>query len=354
MQYNAVGINHETWFTQVRVNGKDAMPKMREIARQRIAAAPEMNAPVGSVAPWVPVVSPYGNGVDPFSWQRLLTFGGFPAPLDRHVTEFFSQLFRSGAYFGKTLGVDEFSFEGTIAAGDRIFDQMQAACLVVGATIVGGHTEVTPGLSRPIVVGTLLGTVMRDRLVMPDGAQPGDAIILTKRLAVEATAIMAREKAQELSAAFDEPFLQRCRRYLRSPGISVMRDAQIATQAGHIHAMHDPTEGGVATALYEMAAAAQVEVRIDPRAVMIYPETQTLCNHFGLDPWGVIASGSLLVAVGAAEADRVVEALQSNQIEAAVIGHVVGKSDRPIVLTEFEDRCEPLRMFMQDEIAKLF
>ena len=237
---------------------------------------------------------------------------------------------------------------------DRIFDQMQAACLVVGATIVGGHTEVTTDLTRPIVVGMLLGTVTRDRLVMPDGAQPGDAIILTKRLAVEATAIMAREKAQELSAAFDEPFLQRCRRYLRSPGISVMRDAQIATQAGHIHAMHDPTEGGVATALYEMAAAAQVEVRIDPRAVMIYPETQTLCNHFGLDPWGVIASGSLLVAVGAAEADRVVEALQSNQIEAAVIGHVVGKSDRPIVLTEFEDRCEPLRMFMQDEIAKLF
>ena len=237
---------------------------------------------------------------------------------------------------------------------DRIFDQMQAACIAVGATIVGGHTEVTSGLSRPIVMGTLLGTVTRDRLVMPDGAQPGDAIILTKRLAVEATAIIAREKAQELSAAFDGPFLQHCRRFLRSPGISVMRDAQIATQAARIHAMHDPTEGGVATALYEMAAAAQVEVRIDPRAVMIYPETQTLCDHFGLDPWGVIASGSLLVAVGAAEADRVVEALQSNQIEAAVIGHVVGKSDRPIVLTEFEDRCEPLRRFTRDEIAKLF
>ena len=139
---------------------------------------------------------------------------------------------------------------------DRIFDQMRSACADVGAIIVGGHTEVTDDLTRPIVMGTLLGAVARDRLITPDGAQPGDAIILTKRLAVEATSLMAREKAEELSAAFDEPFLQHCRRFLHEPGISVLRDAQIAAQAGHIHAMHDPTEGGVATALNEMAVAA--------------------------------------------------------------------------------------------------
>lgn len=126
MQYNAVGINHETWFTQVRVKGKDALPAMREIARQHVAAAPEMNAPVGSVAPWAPVRSPYGNGVDPFSWQLLLTFGGFPAPLDRHVTEFFPQFFRDGTYYGMRLGVDAFSFEGTIQSGDDGYEQMKA------------------------------------------------------------------------------------------------------------------------------------------------------------------------------------------------------------------------------------
>ena len=126
MQYNAVGINHETWFTQVRVKGNDAMPALREIARQHVAAAPEMDAPVGSAAPWVPVVSPYGNGVDPFSWQLLLTFGGFPAPLDRHVTEFFPQFFRDGTYYGMRLGVDAFSFEGTIQSGDDGYEQMKA------------------------------------------------------------------------------------------------------------------------------------------------------------------------------------------------------------------------------------
>src|SRR5512137_1090065 len=89
---------------------------------------------------------------------------------------------------------------------EQIFDQLRAACVDVGATIVGGHTEVTTDLTRPIVIGTLLGTVARDRLITPEGAQPGDVIILTKRLAVEATSIMAREKTEELSRAFDEPF----------------------------------------------------------------------------------------------------------------------------------------------------
>jgi thiamin-phosphate kinase len=237
---------------------------------------------------------------------------------------------------------------------DSIFDQMRTACAEVGATIVGGHTEVTHDLTRPIVMGTLLGTVARNRLITPEGAQPGDAIVLTKRLAVEATAIMAREKAAELSTAFAEPFLQRCRHFLREPGISVLREAQLAVQAGRIHAMHDPTEGGVATALNEMAVAAQVDLLIRLDAVPIYSETQALCDYFELDPWGAIASGSLLMAVEAAETDRVVEDLRRNQIEATVIGHVIARSDRPIVLAEFDDRHEPLRAFDQDEIAKLF
>ena len=237
---------------------------------------------------------------------------------------------------------------------DHIFDQMRTACAAIGATIVGGHTEVTYALTRPIVMGTLLGTVARDRWVRPDGAQPGDKVILTKRLAVEATSIMAREKAGELRGAFTAAFLQRCRRFLYEPGISVWRDAQVALQAGGVHAMHDPTEGGVATALNEMAVAAQVNLHIRREAVPIYSETQALCDHFGLDPWGVIASGSLLIAVGAAEADRVVDALQHNQVEATIIGQVIDKSDQPVVLADLADRREPLRAFERDEIAQLF
>jgi hydrogenase maturation factor len=240
------------------------------------------------------------------------------------------------------------------AAIDRIFEQMRAACADIGATIVGGHTEVTYDLTRPIVMGTLLGTVTPDRLITPDGAQPGDAIILTKQLAVEATAIMAREKAHALSSTFDAAFLWRCQSFLHKPGISVLPDAQVAQSVARVHAMHDSTEGGLATALQEMAVAAQVNLQINAQSVPIYPETQALCDHFQIDPWGVIASGSLLLAVEAAEADRVVEALRRDQIEAAVIGQVIARSDQPIVLAASGNQLEPLRTFARDEIARLF
>jgi hydrogenase expression/formation protein HypE len=237
---------------------------------------------------------------------------------------------------------------------DHIFEQMHAACAELGVTIVGGHTEVTYDLTRPIVSGMLLGTVPPDRLVQPAGLRPGDALILTKRLAVEATSIIAREKAAELAGRFDEAFLQRCRRFLHAPGISVLKDAQLALRVGHVHAMHDPTEGGVATALVEMALAGQADLEVEVEAVPIYAETQQLCAHFNLDPWGVIASGSLLLAVAAAEADRVVEQLRRESIEASVMGRVLARSDRPIVLEKRGEERRPLRTFARDEIARLF
>lgn len=126
LRYNAVGINHQTWFTDVRAGGRDAMPALRRIAEERVALAPPMDTPPGEGGAWVREASPFGNGVDPFAWHLLLTFGAFPAPLDRHVTEFFPQFFRSGTYYGMRLGVDAFSFEGTIQTGDQGYEAMKA------------------------------------------------------------------------------------------------------------------------------------------------------------------------------------------------------------------------------------
>jgi len=103
LRYTAIGINHLTWFTEVRANGRDLLPVLHEIAAHK--ATPDDN---------------------PFSWQLLRLFGAFPAVLDRHVTEFFPQIFRTGSYYGRTLGVDAFSFEGTIASGDRKYAEMHA------------------------------------------------------------------------------------------------------------------------------------------------------------------------------------------------------------------------------------
>jgi alpha-galactosidase len=121
LQYIATGINHLTWFTHVQVGEQDAMPRLRAIAAERAARPPEP-LPVGD--------SPYESPEDnPFAWRLMHWFGAFPAVLDRHVTEFFPQFFRDGAYWHKRLGVDAFSFEGTIADGDRTFAEMSAVAL---------------------------------------------------------------------------------------------------------------------------------------------------------------------------------------------------------------------------------
>ena len=125
LSYNAVGINHLTWFTEMRVDGQDAMPRLHAVADTVLARLAEAQAAHQAGAPMPHNGSPFESSMKyPYSWQCLKWFNAFPAPLDRHVTEFFPQFFREGSYYGKTLGVDEYSFEGTIAVGDAIYAQM--------------------------------------------------------------------------------------------------------------------------------------------------------------------------------------------------------------------------------------
>jgi hydrogenase maturation factor len=215
---------------------------------------------------------------------------------------------------------------------------------------VGGHTEITYGINRPIVVGCMLGEVAPERLVRPDGVRAGDVLLLTKGIAVEGTAIVAREKGDEL-AGLDRSLIQRCQGFLYEPGISVVRDAAVATAAGEVHAMHDPTEGGLATGLWELAEAAQVGLEVDETAIPILPETQILCARLGLDPLGLIASGALLLAVAPGDAAAIAAALEEAGIAVARIGRVVERA-RGIVLRSATGE-RPLPRFERDEIARI-
>jgi hydrogenase expression/formation protein HypE len=235
---------------------------------------------------------------------------------------------------------------------DSIFEQIAGACGRLQVTLAGGHTEITHGLDRPIVVGHMLGEVMPERLVATAGARVGDDLIVTKGVAVEATAIIAREKAEALRGVLDAGTLQRCRGFLHDPGISVVRDAQIAQAAGTVHAMHDPTEGGLATGLWEVAQAAGVGLEIDEAAIPLLPETAALCTHFGLDPLGIIASGALLIACPPAETDTIVAALIEAGIWATILGRVVEREQGCRLVSSHGER--PLPTFGRDEIARLF
>lgn len=232
-----------------------------------------------------------------------------------------------------------------------IFEQLHTAGHDIGVTIVGGHTEITQGLDRPIISGAMFGEVTPEKLVRSDGARPGDALILTKGICIEGTALLAREMASRMRDVVNAATLQRATQFLHVPGISVVRDAAIAAAAGDVHAMHDPTEGGVATGLHEITEAAGVGAVVNASALPVYPETRAVCDALALDPLGLIASGSLLAAVAAGDARAIVAALETSGIHATVIGTV---RETPGVVLHTTDGERPLPTFARDEIARLF
>jgi hydrogenase maturation factor len=238
------------------------------------------------------------------------------------------------------------------AAVRTLFGQLAEACEELEVALVGGHTEITHGIGRPIVAGTMLGEVVRERLVTTAGARVGDAVVLTKGVPLEGAAIIAREREAELRArGVPAAVIRRARGFLRTPGISVRPEAEIACELATVHAMHDPTEGGVATALHELAAAAGVGLRIDRDRITVLPEGRILCEAFGLDPLGTIASGALLMTLAPAEAGVVIHALAREAIDCHFIGQVV-EPEQGVTLNE-GTRQWPLPVFARDEITRL-
>jgi hydrogenase maturation factor len=235
---------------------------------------------------------------------------------------------------------------------DRIMAQIAAACRALSIVPCGGHTEITYGIDRPIVIGVMLGEIEPGNVVRSSGVQVGDVILLTKGAAIEGTAIIAREKDRELSDQFSPEFLTRCQHFLHTPGISVVREARTALKVAPVHAMHDPTEGGVATGLWELATASNVGLDVNAEAIPIPYETRQLCQRFALNPLGVIASGALLIAVAEDSAPAVCDALQKIDIPVAPIARAV-HVDRGLTMRT-SDGVQPLPRFDQDEITRLF
>lgn len=234
-----------------------------------------------------------------------------------------------------------------------LFAQLAAACDELGIALVGGHTEVTRGLDRPVIAGTMLGEVAREDLITTGGAQVGDAVVLTKGVPLEGAAILAREWSDELARrGVSAEAIRVARGYLRRPGISVVPEAACAAAHARVHAMHDPTEGGVATALHELAEAAGVGLRVDRERIPVLAEGGALCTALGLDPLGTIASGALLLTLAAGDAAGVVGRLAGEGIASAIVGEVVPRAEG-VRLVE-NGRARPLPVFVQDEITRVF
>jgi hydrogenase maturation factor len=231
--------------------------------------------------------------------------------------------------------------------------QLESACREQGIALVGGHTEITLGLDRPVVVGAMVGEVRRERLVRSDGGRPDDIVLLTQSAALEGSCILAREHREHLrGAGFENGLLERCAGFLRTPGLAVLPAARAALRATLVHAMHDPTEGGVATALWELAEASEVSLRVEPHCIPVLSETRRLCDHFGLDPLGLIASGALLLLVDPADAEAVIRTCEGEGIPCASIGRAEAPGSKGCGVFEAASG-QPLPRFAQDEITRV-
>jgi hydrogenase expression/formation protein HypE len=234
----------------------------------------------------------------------------------------------------------------------EIGEQLYTACRKMGISVIGGHTEITSGLDRPVLAGTLIGEVQRENLVTPQGMQPGDHILLTKGIPIEGAALLAREFPERLRGIFDEKELAEAQDFLIRPGISVLRDAQIAMQAGQVTAMHDPTEGGLAAALWELAAAADRTLFVDVTAVPILPLAARICAAFDLDPLATIASGALLLTAAPHDAPAIQMALRQAGIPCASIGRVA--AGPPEVWQHTPSPRQLLPRPVRDEITRIY
>lgn len=245
--------------------------------------------------------------------------------------------------------------EAGITSGqvEAIFEEIRAACRRYGIALVGGHTEVTGAVSRVVIAGAMVGEVAKDALVRSCDVAVGDAILCTKAVPLEGCAILAREKRAELlEAGFDPAALGQLAGLLHAPGICVLEEARAACSAAAVHAMHDPTEGGIATALWELARASGVGLRVEAASIPVLGAAEELCAKFGIDPLGLIASGALLIAVAGEDADAVARACAAEGIDCARIAVAVDPA-RGVKLVG-GGRETDLPRFDRDEILKAF
>jgi len=231
-----------------------------------------------------------------------------------------------------------------------VFDQLARGCEELGITLVGGHSEVTPTVKQPVIVGCMLGEAAVERLVMTGGARPGDSIVLCGPAGVEGTAVLAREAAGALAErGLGEGALARAREFLFDPGISVVRAALAAASVG-VTAMHDPTEGGIASGLLELARASGTGLEVETGLIPVLPLTREICDRLGLDPLGLIASGALLITLPPARTDALVKALGEAGAAATAIGRVLPASEGLCAIGV--GRRRPLPEFERDEVAR--
>jgi hydrogenase maturation factor len=224
---------------------------------------------------------------------------------------------------------------------EKICSQMDKAARQLNIAIIGGHCEITPGLEHPIVTGCAVGVAEDGKYVTSNGAKIGNKIILTKGTGIEGTAILASDRRRELLKVFDGKFVKKAENFFEK--ISVVNDAITAFKTGGVSAMHDPTEGGVAGGLHELADAANVGFQVYEEKILIPEETKKICAHFEIDPLQLISSGSLLIVAEEEKTEEIANKLSQRGIHASIIGEVTKPNLGKKMVTRTGEEIELVR-----------
>ncbi|MDD4568573.1 MAG: AIR synthase family protein [Tepidanaerobacteraceae bacterium] len=213
----------------------------------------------------------------------------------------------------------------------------------IGIEVLGGHSEITSAVNKPVISATAIGITSKDTFVTSSGAKPGDDVLVTKALGLEGTAILASDYKEYLSGRVSKNVIDKAQEFIQN--ISVINEGIIASNIG-VSAMHDITEGGLLGACYEVAEASGVGMSIFRDSLPILPETLDICQAFDINPLGLISSGSMLICTPIG--DKVLEALKTQGIPATNIGKVIN-SGKFIFSQEGQEQIIP---FERDELFK--
>ena len=236
---------------------------------------------------------------------------------------------------------------------DDIFSQIIDTSSNLGITLVGGHTEVTPNIISPIAIGTLIGEVSKNHVIKTKDAKPKDAIILTKKIALEGTSIIAREFPNKLkSLGIKNDIIQKAEDFILHPGISILKEANVARNFKYVHAMHDPTEGGIVTALIELAIASNTGIMIDTKKIQIAPESKQICKALNINPMGLLSSGCLIITTPQKNSCELIKNFKSHNIESYEIGHLTANPNEYKWVST--SGIEDMPIFENDELTKCF
>jgi hydrogenase maturation factor len=233
---------------------------------------------------------------------------------------------------------------------EGIMEQIHAACLEVGVALVGGHTETTPGLDRPILIGLMIGEASKEDYVTTGGARPGDVIVLTKGAGIEGTAVLAEDLAGVLGDKIEASVIEAAKQMVER--ISVVPEAMKAVEFGGVHSLHDPTEGGLLNGVWEMAEAAGVGVELYESKIVIAPETLAVCEVLGVDPLKLMGSGALLIVLEMGKVEKLLAFLSEIDVEASVIGKIKDPAEGRVLVKSDGSRVK-LEAVDQDEVYRV-